>query len=158
MWWWQWTIAARKLILISIGIFGEKLGPMQLHMASLLVLIVILQTANSKPYGSRLGNLFLKLDLGSLFALWLMLWAASIFLDYPKCELTIQTLGYLEQQQEKSVFCELFSVLVGSFLASAFVVLLVAYVAVKLNFQNRCLKRITVIEVVNPLFNVNVDT
>ena len=108
-WWWEITVAARKIIVASIGVFGARLDRMQVHLTLILVFSIILLTAVVKPYGSNMLN---WLEIGSLSALYATLWAASIFLTYPHCE-----------SEGKSVlWCEFLAVLVG--LADVLVTLL----------------------------------
>jgi hypothetical protein len=100
-WWWEGTVAARKIIVASVGVFGANLGTMQVHVTLLLVFLIILVTAVVKPY----GNVMLHwLEIGSLSALFTTLWSASVFLTYPHCE----------KKGESIAWCEFIAVVVGS--------------------------------------------
>ena len=51
-WWWEGTVAARKIMVASIGVFGANLGRMQVHLTLILVFLIILITAVVKPYAT----------------------------------------------------------------------------------------------------------
>ena len=85
-WWWELTIAGRKVALATIGVFGATLGLMQVHLTMALVVFIILLTAMIEPYGDEPGKPELHiLELVALVFVWLTLWAGSIFNTYPNC-------------------------------------------------------------------------
>ena len=44
-WWWESTIAGRKIIIAMIGVFGATMGSMQVHLTLMLVVVILLITA-----------------------------------------------------------------------------------------------------------------
>ena len=50
-------MAARKIIVASIGVFGANLGRMQVHLTLILVFLIILLTSMVKPYDSQMLQL-----------------------------------------------------------------------------------------------------
>jgi hypothetical protein len=123
-WWWEGTVAARKVVVASIGVFGANLGRMQVHVTLILVFLIILLTAMVKPY----ANVMLHwLEIGSLSALYATLWSASVFLTYPHCE----------RQGESIAWCEFIAILVGS--ADIVVTLLVITLFLRAKGGAKCL-------------------
>ena len=74
---------------------------MQVHATLLLVFLIILLTAMVKPYANAMLH---WLEIGSLSALLVTLWSASVFLTYPHCE----------KKGESIAWCEFIAILVGS--------------------------------------------
>ena len=86
VWWWQATVALRKIGLALIGVFGSRLGLMQVHLTMLLLLVVIMITSKIEPYGGQNAKVMHDLELLTLLATWCTLWAGSVFNTYPKCQ------------------------------------------------------------------------
>ena len=84
VWWWESTVALRKIIISLIGVFGGSMGQMQIHVTACFMVIIMLLTAIVRPFGDQL--LLHCLDLFALSAIWLTLWAGSVFNDHPRCE------------------------------------------------------------------------
>ena len=84
VWWWESTVALRKIIISLIGVFGGSMGQMQIHVTACFMVIIMLLTAIVRPFGDQL--LLHCLDLFALSAVWLTLWAGSVFNDHPRCE------------------------------------------------------------------------
>ncbi len=123
-WWWEGTVAARKITVAFIGAFGANLGRMQVHLTLLLVFLIILLTAMVKPY----ANVMLHwLEIGSLSALLLTLWMVSVFMTYPHCE----------KRGESVVWCEFIAVLVA--LADVVVTLVVVILFLRAKGGAKCL-------------------
>ena len=117
-------MAARKIIVASIGVFGANLGRMQVHLTLFFVVLIILLTVMVKPY----GNMMLHwLEIGSLFAVFATLWSASVFLTYPHCE----------KNRESIAWCEFIAILVGS--ADIVVTLLVIILFLRAKGGAKCL-------------------
>lgn len=85
----------RKVVFSAIGVFGSQLGAMQVHLTSMLLLVLILSTAIAQPFAKKTkrkkGLAFIEtwlqsLELASLSSIWLTLWAGAVFLSYPGCE------------------------------------------------------------------------
>ena len=87
VWWWEGTVAMRKVGIAIIGVFGSSLGQMQIHLCSMIVVVILLLTANIQPFAaSPLQGMLQSLEMTLLVSLWLTLWAGSIFSTYPRCE------------------------------------------------------------------------
>jgi len=124
-WWWEFTIAARKILIAMIGVFGANMESMQVHVTLLLIVLILLITAYIQPFGGARAKLLLALELASLLATFLTLWAGSVFNEHPKCQDPMQpegvTLGW----------CEALSVSVGILDIVLVVVLAVCFVWLK---------------------------
>ena len=127
VWWWEGTVALRKITIAMIGVFGSNMGQMQVHLTLMLVVLVIVLTATVRPFSNsaQQQRLLQSLELLSLMCIFLTLWGASVFAVYPKCE-DAQALG------QTIAWCDVLSVFVG---VTDFVVLfglVGCFVAVKL--------------------------
>ena len=78
------------------------MGEMQVHGTAWLIVIVMLLTAVVQPFGKQ--KLLQFLELGTLCATWMTLWAGTIFNSYPKCE---------DGEGGTIGWCDTLSVLVG---------------------------------------------
>ena len=84
VWWWEGTVAMRKIVIAAIGVFGAEMGEMQIHVTLFLMVIVMLMTAIVQPFGDR--SMLQFLELGTLAVTWGALWAGSVFNAHPRCE------------------------------------------------------------------------
>jgi len=84
VWWWESTVAVRKIVIAAIGVFGTDMGDMQIHLIMFLMVVVMLITAIVQPFGHHL--LLQCLELGTLGVTWATLWAGSVFNTHPRCE------------------------------------------------------------------------
>ena len=84
VWWWEITVALRKVVIAAIGVFGTEMGEMQIHLTLVLMVIVMLMTAVVRPFGNQW--LLQCLELGTLAATFAALWAGSVFNTNPRCE------------------------------------------------------------------------
>ena len=125
MWWWESTIAARKIGIAAIGVFGSSMGEMQVHITLCLIMAIIVLTAVVRPFGEQRVLQFL--ELGTLMATWMTLWAGTVFNANPKCE---------DGEGGTIAWCETLSVLVGLF--DIAMVLVVVAVVVYLTKQKEC--------------------
>lgn len=107
VWWWESTVAARKLMVAFIGTFGESLGVMQVHMTAWMMVVNIVMTACVQPFGNH--RLLQFLEMGTLLSTWMMLWAGSVFNDHPRCE---------DGKGGTLVWCDALSIFVGILAAS----------------------------------------
>ena len=80
---WEGTVAARKILVVVIGVFGSGMGDLQVHFMALLVVIIVLVTVYVRPHG-RLRILYV-LEMTSLVVLFLTLWAGMVFNSRPRC-------------------------------------------------------------------------
>ena len=89
-WFWEISIAFRKIVFAAVGVFGGNLGEMQVHITSMFLMFVIVATAIVRPFESktngRYGHLLQTLEIASLVAVWLTLWSGLVFFSYPRCE------------------------------------------------------------------------
>ena len=85
-WWWEGTVAARKIVIAMIGVFGAEMESMQVHLTLLLVVGNIAATSQIRPFGGLTHGLLHKLEMFSLIATFLTLWAGSVFNELPRCE------------------------------------------------------------------------
>ena len=107
-WWWEITVAARKVVIAMIGVFGTELLDMQVHLTLMLVVFILLVTAQVRPFGGlKHGGILQVLEMASLMATFLTLWAGSIFNTRPRCEDPLQGEG------STLLWCDALSVMVG---------------------------------------------
>ena len=86
-WYWESTLATRKVVFAAIGVFGGNLGQFQVHLTSMFLMFVILATAIVRPFElGKYGKMLQLLELSSLMAVWLTLWSGLVFFSYPRCE------------------------------------------------------------------------
>ena len=126
-WWWEGTVALRKIVIAMVGVFGSSMGPMQVQLTLMLVMLVIVLTATIRPFSNEAQQEYLLqgLELSSLMAIFLTLWAALTFSTYPKCEDPLNA--------GKTIFwCDALSVTVGIVNFIIFFGLIACFVAVKL--------------------------
>jgi hypothetical protein len=107
MWWWEGTVAARKIVIAMIGVFGAEMESMQVHLTIMLVVGIIIVTAQVRPFGGLEHGLLHKLEMFSLIATFLTLWAGSVFNTMPRCEDPNGKAG------ETLWWCDTLSVMVG---------------------------------------------
>ena len=107
MWWWEGTVAARKIVIALIGVFGAEMASMQVHLTAMLVVLIIVVTAQVRPFGGLKHGVLHILEMASLLATFLTLWAGSIFNAHPKCE------DPLKGEGSTLVWCDALSVMVG---------------------------------------------
>jgi hypothetical protein len=64
------------------------MGPMQVLLTLMLVFLVVVITSTVQPFSDELKqqNTLQSLEMASLMAIFLTLWAASVFYTFPKCE------------------------------------------------------------------------
>ena len=106
-WWWESTIAGRKIIIAMIGVFGANMESMQVHLTLMLVVMILLITAQVRPFGGLEHSLLQRLEMASLMAIFLTLWAGSVFYLYPKCQDPMKPEGVT------LAWCDALSVTVG---------------------------------------------
>jgi hypothetical protein len=113
----------RKIGIAMIGVFGAAMDEMQVLLTLVLVFFVILLTTMTRPYGeSDNGKLLQRLEVGTLYLLFLTLWAACVFSLYPRCEV---------REGESLWWCEMMSILVGLADAALVVVVILLFVWLK---------------------------
>ncbi len=83
-WWWEATVAARKIGIAALGVFGGAMETMQVHLTLLMVGVNIVLTARAQPYGNHQG--LQRLEQTLLGCTCLTLWAGSVFNAHPRCE------------------------------------------------------------------------
>jgi hypothetical protein len=122
VWWWEITVTLRKIVIVGIGVFGESMGEMQVHVTLLCIVIVLLCTAVVQPYGKR--QLLNYLELVTLTAIWLTLWAGNVFNANPRCE---------DGKGGTVAWCDTMSMLIGVIDA----IMLVAVVATMVYYKKQ---------------------
>jgi hypothetical protein len=65
-WWWEITVAARKVIIALIGVFGAEMGDMQVHLTLMLVMFILLVTSQIRPFGGLKHGILHVLEMASL--------------------------------------------------------------------------------------------
>merc|ERR1711865_1005015 len=125
-WWWEGTVAARKVVIALIGVFGAEMGQMQVLVTLVLVVMILLITAIVRPFSNiaQQEHLLQSLELISLMAIFLTLWAASVFSTYPKCEDP-------NEAGKTIVWCDFLSVVVGLVDFIILISLISCFIAVK---------------------------
>jgi hypothetical protein len=132
VWWWESTVAARKIGIAAIGVFGSSMGEMQVHITLCLIMVVIILTAVVRPFGEQ--TLLQFLELGTLMATWMTLWAGTVFNSNPRCE---------DGQGGTIGWCDALAVLVGLFdIAMAFVAIVVVVYLTKRKSCDACCGRV----------------
>ena len=113
----------RKICIAVIGVFGTSMGQMQVHSCLLFLIIVLLITMLKQPFGGNSAHLLSTFEITSLCATIFMLWAASVFNTYPRCEAGDGTSKTL-------VWCDFIAVLSGGFgiiVAAALLLFIIAF-------------------------------
>ena len=130
VWWWEGTVAARKIAIALIGVFGAEMGDMQVHLTSMLVVWIIIVTAQVRPFGGRKHGVLHVLEMTSLMASFLTLWAGSIFNTRPKCE------DPLKGEGSRLLWCDALSIIVGFFDICVLVAIVVCFVCIKIKWAS----------------------
>jgi hypothetical protein len=79
-WWWEGTVAARKIVIALIGVFGADMGDMQVHLTLMLVMFILLVTSQVRPFGGLKHGILHVLEMASLMVCTLVV---SPFLFFP---------------------------------------------------------------------------
>ena len=106
-WWWELFVSGRKIVIAFIGVFGADMEDMQVHITLMLVMGVMLITAQVRPFGGARRGLLQMLEMASLMAIFLTLWAGSVFNTRPRCE------SPSGKEGETIPWCDALSVMVG---------------------------------------------
>ena len=106
-WWWEGTVAARKIVIALIGVFGTDLRDMQVHLTLMFVVFILLVTSQIRPFGGLKHGILHILEMASLMATFLTLWAGSVFNTRPKCE------DPMKGEGSTLVWCDALSIMVG---------------------------------------------
>ena len=130
VWWWESTVALRKIIISLIGVFGGSMGQMQIHVTACFMVIIMLLTAIVRPFGDQL--LLHCLDLFALSAVWLTLWAGSVFNDHPRCE---------DGAGDTLAWCNVLSVVISVLVISCLVLVVAVIVYYKKKSREAAKKR-----------------
>ena len=85
VWWWEGTVALRKIVIVALGVFGGSMGQMQIHVTGFVFFLNLMATAKVQPYADKTGIL-MTIEMACLSCVWCTLWAASVFNDHPRCE------------------------------------------------------------------------
>ena len=73
-WWWEGTVAARKIVIALIGVFGTEMGDMQVHLSLMLVVFILLVTSQIRPFGGLKHGILHVLEMASLMVSIHVLW------------------------------------------------------------------------------------
>jgi hypothetical protein len=73
-WWWESTVAARKIVIALIGVFGTEMGDMQVHLSLMLVVFILLVTSQIRPFGGLKHGILHVLEMASLMVSIHVLW------------------------------------------------------------------------------------
>ena len=65
-WWWEGTVAARKIVIALIGVFGTELKDMQVHLTLIFVFLIVLVTSQVRPFGGLKHGVLHMLEMASL--------------------------------------------------------------------------------------------
>lgn len=140
VWWWESTIAVRKIIIALIGVFGSTMSRgMQTHLVLMLLVLVMVVTGHVRPFAGERKLLLHALDIGSLVVLFLTLWAGSVFTTFPRCydvdalQFSVSTISTTSEnatlagpRPEPLAWCEGISIIVG-LVAIGCIVILVGF-------------------------------
>ena len=130
-WWWEGTVAARKIVIAMIGVFGAEMESMQVHLTIMLVMGIIMITAQVRPFGGQRGGLLHKLEMFSLMATFLTLWAGSVFNTIPRCEDPSGKAG------ETLLWCDILSVIVGLVDITVVIAFITCFVFLKIKSSSK---------------------
>ena len=81
-WWWEGTVAARKIVIALIGVFGAEMGDMQVHLTLMLVVFILLVTSQIRPFGGLKHGILHVLEMASL-----MVSSLHVILFFNSCDL-----------------------------------------------------------------------
>ena len=126
-WWWEATVAGRKVVIAMIGVFGTEMEQMQVHLTLMLVVLILSVTAQVRPFGGLDSGLLHKLEMASLIATFLTLWAGSVFNTLPRCE------DPLAGEGMTLPWCSALSVVVGVSDIAVFIACVTVFVHLKLH-------------------------
>ena len=108
------------------------MGEMQVHITAWLIMAVMLLTSIVQPFGKQ--KLLQFLELGTLWATWMTLWAGTVFNSYPRCE---------DGEGGTVGWCDTLSVLVGLVdIAMVFVAIVVVVYLTKRKECDACCGRL----------------
>jgi hypothetical protein len=127
VWFWEMTVALRKITIAFLGVFGASMGEMQVHLTAWGMVCVIVMTAVVRPFGER--TLLQYLEMGTLLATWMTLWAGTVFNAYPRCEKS-------DGQGGTEGWCDFLSVVIG--ILNVVMVVAVIVVIVFYTKQKKC--------------------
>ena len=113
-----------------IGVFGADMAEMQVHLTSMLVVSIILITAQVRPFDGSKSFLLHALEMASLMATFLTLWAGSIFNTLPKCEDPLKGEGFTLP------WCDALSIIVGLIDIGMFITFIVCFLYLKATTKN----------------------
>ena len=113
-----------------IGVFGADMAEMQVHLTSMLVVSIILITAQVRPFDGSKSFLLHALEMASLMATFLTLWAGSIFNTLPKCEDPLKGEGFTLP------WCDALSIIVGLIDIGMFITFIVCFLYLKATAKN----------------------
>ena len=136
-WWWEGTVAARKIIIAMIGVFGGDMNDMQVHMTLMFVVVVILITSQVRPFGGLKHGILHILEMASLMAIFLTLWAGSVFNTRPKCQ------DPLKDEGSTLPWCDALSVTVG--LIDIFVLAVIVFCFVYMKVTSKAVEDVTLV-------------
>ena len=96
-WWWEGTVAARKIIIAFIGVFGAEMGDMQVHLTAMLVFLIVLVTSQVRPFGGLKHGILHVLEMASLMVRTLRVLCLLSFVPktYPKLTLLLYLPGHI---------------------------------------------------------------
>lgn len=113
-----------------IGVFGADMAEMQVHLTLMLVVSIILITAQVRPFDGSKRFLLHALEMASLMATFLTLWAGSIFNTLPKCEDPLKGEGFTLP------WCDALSIIVGLIDIGMFITFIVCFLYLKATTKN----------------------
>ena len=128
VWGWELSVAARKVCIAMIGVWGFGLGSMQVHLTLLLIFVNTLLTSAVQPFGGEWRQILQRLEIMSLTGTFVALWAGSVFNTYPRCE---------DQNGVSMLWCEGLSVVAGLAIVGVVLVLVVSYVWIKVSIGKK---------------------
>ena len=108
-----------------MGVFGGALGEMQVHLTAFVMFVVIVLTCLIQPFGKNILLHFL--EVVTLAATWMTLWAGSVFNTIPRCE---------DGKGEAVGWCNALSIFIGLLNIAAVVAVVVGFIYYKQ--QKRC--------------------
>ena len=117
VWWWEGTVAFRKIVIAGVAVFGSNLGMMQVHITSMLIATSLLFTAHVQPFGGENHELLQMLEMGSLMVTFLTLWCGGIFNSFPRC---------IDEDGNEMWWCNGMAVIVG-LLVIVFIAVVIYY-------------------------------
>ena len=121
-----------------IGVFGADMKDMQVHVTLMFVMFILVITSQVRPFGGIKSGVLQVLEMASLMATFLTLWAGSVFNTRPKCE------DPLKGEGSTLPWCDALSITIGAVDICVLVAIVVCFVYIKVTSTRVAVKKMKV--------------